>query len=118
MPAFKQVIELWGLTRTLTRQGIYGHMMVKATHLFSNLDTISSLARTATAAEKKKKHKERVQKIQERQRARGQSPKVFWKSLGNGKYQGGPALRDRATYPQRFCTAMLKAWESSVGGAL
>ena len=39
LPCLRQVARVWGLVRTLTCQGPFGHKLLKPTHIFSNEPT-------------------------------------------------------------------------------
>lgn len=77
------------------------------------LRTAKALARRATKSAKDK-FKQRVARLAERRRKAGKPEPIFYttglNSRGAKTFSGGPALHSTSVYPQRFCTALFKAW--------
>ena len=108
----QKVINQWKLFKQTTHMGLFGHDMLKPTQIWSNMEYAGKLARKATAAAKAKV-RERLCRKNERLIAKGQTPKVYWRKLGDGKFQGGPSLAESAIYPTRFATAVHQIWVAS-----
>ena len=114
MPSMVAIANSWELERCLTHLGVFGHDLLKATHLLGNWCEMSLLARTATA-KVKEAHRKRIESKRARQLAKGQQPKEYWKKLSGpgNRFQGGANLAESAVYPQRFATAICNAWSKA-----
>lgn len=112
MPKMKNIISMWSLAKHTTHLGLFGHDLMKCTHILGNWRGLCSIERTATK-QAKQKHALRIQTKQERLRAKGKQPKIYYVKLGGGKWQGGPSLAESAVYPAAFVRAVVKAWMES-----
>ena len=86
--------------------------------------TLASLARRATRPVKKKFDERIARKKLRAERAGKMSRSYYTTHLeigANGqskrRFSGGRDLQSSAAYPQRFCTAVYKAWEMAVAKA-
>ena len=71
------------------------------------------MAKRATRAEKAK-FENRIKRKNERLQRKGKSPKCYYTTSksqsGKKTFSGGKDLQLTAAYPQRFCTALFRAW--------
>lgn len=108
--ASKDFINMWDLKRYLTHLGMFGHDLIKSTHLFSNMATLSAIVRKATKA-LREKHRKRMERKLARARAQGKHVKVYYIKNEKG-FHGGPDLASSASYPGRFVSAVVKCWQN------
>lgn len=108
-PGFRKIAALWKMVKYMTHLGLWGHDLMKCTHLQSNMDTSKKCERRATK-EAKRRHRERMERKRARQIRAGRVPKVYYFKLEGKKFQGGPDLAGSAQYPQRFVTCLFRAW--------
>lgn len=106
---FLEVIKRFKLHRHLTHLGLWGHDLMKATHLMGNFSALKAIETKATA-DKKKKHRAEVKRRQAQRRAAGEPEKVYYKRLPGGGFQGGPDLASSAVYPMAFIQAVYNCW--------
>lgn len=106
---FLEVIARMKFTRVLVHLGVYGADILKPTHLYSNMATLSCAGTRATK-EVKARFQRRIAKKHARDLAKGKRIKVFWKRSPDGKYQGCKDLASTAHYPTRFATKVFNCW--------
>lgn len=91
----KRVVVFAASSKVSTWQGLYGHRLLKGTHLFAALPGAKRLARKLTA--------KRREAFQKRRDKRNTQKKDY--TVGkDGKVSGGPDLQSTAIYPKAFCT--------------
>ena len=164
MDVFRELFLQFSMFLVLTYLGLFGHDLLKASHLQSNMEklrahlnfwifyvissyfifplmtydndplpsiachpcprTLASLARRATRPVKKKFDERIARKKLRAERAGKMSRSYYTTHLeigANGqskrRFSGGRDLQSSAAYPQRFCTAVYKAWEMAVAKA-
>mmetsp|Transcript_70551 Transcript_70551/g.155575 ORF Transcript_70551/g.155575 Transcript_70551/m.155575 type:complete len:307 (+) Transcript_70551:117-1037(+) len=112
--ASKDFINIWDLKRYLTHLGIFGHDLLKSTHLYSNMATLSAVVRKATKAVRAK-HRNRMERKIERAKAQGKYVKVYYVKNDKG-FHGGPDLASSASYPAKFVSAVVMCWQNQHEG--
>ena len=79
-----------------------GHDLEKPTFLFGDLPGLESLKRVMTRTARAK-----YADIRSRKNQRRKEPKIYYVKKG-GRVNGTKLLAETATYPKRFCTALVK----------
>ena len=105
---FPEVKIRWSLQKFLVHLGFYGHDLLKPSHFMANVD-LEPVSTRATKVRKAAFDKRIADKV-ERQRARGEEPKVYWKRDEDGRFHGGRDLQTAAVYPNRFVLAVFNLW--------
>lgn len=108
---FKDATNVLGLKCYLTHQGLFGHDLMKSTHLMSNMDSLVGIVRRATKAAKQK-HAERVARKVAAAKAKGQRVKIYYVKNSKG-FHGAADLASSAVYPFRFVQEIYKCWLNS-----
>lgn len=106
---FQEVIRRFHLKKHLTHLGLWGHDLLKATHLMTNIPSLKAIE-TKVTADMKQKHRKRVARKRAAAKAAGKPVRCYYKQLPGGRFQGGPDLSSSAVYPQRFIAAVYKCW--------
>lgn len=103
---FQEVIRRFHLKKHLTHLGLWGHDLLKATHLMTNIPSLKAIETKATA-DMKQKHRKRVARKRAAAKAAGKPVRCYYKQLPGGRFQGGPDLSSSAVYP---LAAVYKCW--------
>ncbi|CAK0840887.1 unnamed protein product [Prorocentrum cordatum] len=96
LPEAQELMDITKAERVFTYMGAFGHVLLKASHLFGNLPTLSRMAREKPIDHEKHDDPDRMQ---------------MWEdSDGIKRVTGGKNLPQTAEYTPLFCSALYSTW--------
>lgn len=108
LPSMSALFSSHCFIKVSTHLCFWGHDLEKPMSLFGDLPGLESLKRVMTRTARAK-----YADIRSRKNQRRKEPKIYYVKKGD-RVNGTKLPAETATYPKRFCTALVKLWAGAV----